>query len=109
MTVKKRETIMLRLSVLITAALLSACSVLQGSPQPAPPLRDYPQEVQRPQTAELTKIGTVSAVVRGSPMDSEAIIKKKAAAAKADYYLIIMNDETVIPGQWYTQAILYRK
>lgn len=109
MTVKKRETIMLRLSVLITAALLSACSVLQGSPQPAPPLRDYPQEVQRPQTAELNKIGTVSAVVRGSPMDSEAIIKKKAAAAKADYYLIIMNDETVIPGQWYTQAILYRK
>ncbi|WP_227318408.1 biofilm peroxide resistance protein BsmA [Cedecea davisae] len=109
MTVKKRETIMLRLSVLITAALLSACSVLQGSPQPAPPLRDYPQEVQRPQTAELTKIGTVSAVVRGSPMDSETIIKKKAAAAKADYYLIIMNDETVIPGQWYTQAILYRK
>ena len=109
MTVKKRETIMLRLSVLITAALLSACSVLQGSPQPAPPLRDYPQEIQRPQTAELTKIGTVSAVVRGSPMDSEAIIKKKAAAAKADYYLIIMNDETVIPGQWYAQAILYRK
>ncbi|WP_312745430.1 biofilm peroxide resistance protein BsmA [Cedecea neteri] len=109
MIVKKRETIMPRLSVLILAALLSACSVLQGTPQPAPSPTNYPQEVQRSQTAELTRIGTVTAVVRGSPMDSEAIIKKKAAAAKADYYLIIMNDETVIPGQWYSQAILYRK
>lgn len=109
MIVKKRETIMPRLSVLILAALLSACSVLQGTPQPTPSPTNYPQEVQRSQTAALTKIGTVTAVVRGSPMDSEAIIKKKAAAAKADYYLIIMNDETVIPGQWYSQAILYRK
>jgi hypothetical protein len=42
-------------------------------------------------------------------MDSEATIKAKAVAAKADYYLIVLNDETVIPGQWYAQAILYRK
>lgn len=100
---------MLRLSVLFQAALLSACSVLQGTPQPAPSPRNYPQEVQRFQTAELTKIGTVTAAVRGSPMDAEALIRKKAAAAHADYYLIMMNDEMVIPGQWYSQAILYRK
>ncbi|SQA97759.1 putative biofilm stress and motility protein A [Cedecea neteri] len=83
MIVKKRETIMPRLSVLFMAALLSACSVLQGTPQPAPSPTNYPQEIQRSQTAELIKIGTVTAVVRGSPMDSEAIIKKKAAAAKS--------------------------
>lgn len=109
MAIKKREKIMRRLSVLFLATMLSACTVLQGTPQPAPPVADHPQEIQRPQTQGLTKIGTVTAMERGSPMDSEAVIKQKAAAAKADYYLIVLNDETVVPGQWYAQAILYRK
>ena len=54
------------------------------------------------------KIGTVTAVVRGSPMDVEAEIQRKATAAGARYYVTIMNSETVVPGQWYSQAILYQ-
>jgi len=42
-------------------------------------------------------------------MDAEAEIKAKATAAKADYYVIILNDDTVFTGQWYSQAILYRQ
>ncbi|HEY1843748.1 MAG TPA: biofilm peroxide resistance protein BsmA [Buttiauxella sp.] len=109
MAIKKRDNTMRLLSALLLAATLSACGVLQGTPQPAPPVADHPQEIQRSQTQGLTKIGTVTAMERGSPMDSEATIKAKAVAAKADYYLIVLNDETVIPGQWYAQAILYRK
>lgn len=109
MTMKKRENTLRLLVVLLLATTLSACSVLQGTPQPAPPVAHHPQEIQRSQTQRLTKIGTVSAMERGSPMDAEATIKAKAAAAKADYYLILLNDETVVPGQWYAQAILYRK
>ncbi|VEA21846.1 putative biofilm stress and motility protein A [Salmonella enterica subsp. enterica] len=35
---------MRRFASLIAALLLSACSVLQGTPQPAPPVADHPQE-----------------------------------------------------------------
>ncbi len=45
----------------------------------------------------------------GSPMDVEAALKAKAEAAKADYYVIIAIDDTMVPGQWYSQAILYRR
>ena len=48
-------------------------------------------------------MGTVSALVRGSPDDAEDAIKAQAIAAKADYYVIIMVDETIITGQWYSQ------
>ncbi|EFG7881962.1 DUF1471 domain-containing protein, partial [Escherichia coli] len=27
----------------------------------------------------------------------------------ADYYVVVMVDETIVTGQWYSQAILYRK
>jgi hypothetical protein len=54
-------------------------------------------------------MGTVSVLMYGSPMDVEAALKVKAEAAKADYYVIIMIDDTMVPGQWYSQAILYRK
>lgn len=100
---------MRRLSALLLATLLSACSVLQGTPQPAPAVADHPQEIQRYQTQGLIKIGTVSVIERGAPSDAEASIKEKAAAANADFYVIVLNDETVVPGQWYAQAILYRK
>jgi type VI protein secretion system component VasF len=53
-------------------------------------------------------MGTVSALVRGSRM-MRSRNKSQAVAAKADYYVIIMIDETIITGQWYSQAILYRK
>ncbi|OSL36333.1 putative lipoprotein [Escherichia albertii B156] len=89
--------------------MLSACSALQGTPQPAPPVTDHPQEIRRDQTQGLQRIGTVTTMVRGSPDDALAEIRAKAAAAKADYYVVVMVDETIVTGQWYSQAILYRK
>ncbi|EHM51467.1 biofilm peroxide resistance protein BsmA [Yokenella regensburgei] len=100
---------MRRFVPLMLAVLLSGCAMLQGTPEPPPPLADHPQEIRRNQTEGLHKIGTVSAMVYGSPMDVEAAIKAKVVAAKADYYVIMMIDDTVVPGQWYSQAILYRK
>lgn len=100
---------MRRFASLIAALLLSACSVLQGTPQPAPPVADHPQEIRRDQTQGLQRMGTVSALVRGSPDDAIVEIRAKAVAAKADYYVILMVDETVVTGQWYSQAILYRQ
>lgn len=89
--------------------LLSACSVLKGNPQPAPPVSDHPQEIRRNQTQGLREIGAVSAAVLGSPMDVEREIKAKAAAADANYYVIQMLDDTIIPGRWYGRALLYRQ
>ncbi|EEW9190066.1 biofilm peroxide resistance protein BsmA [Salmonella enterica] len=109
MIIRKRDRVMRRFASLIAALLLSACSVLQGTPQPAPPVADHPQEIRRNQTQGLPRMGTVSALVRGSPDDAIDEIRAKAAAAKADYYVILMVDETVVTGQWYSQAILYRQ
>ncbi|WP_313068637.1 biofilm peroxide resistance protein BsmA [Atlantibacter hermannii] len=89
--------------------LLTGCGSLQGSPQPAPPVTSQPQEIQRNQTQELTRMGTVSVLERGSPDDSERALRAKAVAAQADYYQILLIDETVVPGQWYGQAILFKK
>ena len=100
---------MRRLTALLLVSLLSGCSILQGTPEPAPPVTDHPQEIRRNQTEGLQRMGTVSALVRGSPDDAEEAIKAQAVAAKADYYVIIMIDEPIITGQWYSQAILYRK
>ena len=101
--------VMHRFAALLLVFLLSGCSALQGTPQPAPPVADHPQEIRRNQTEGLQKIGTVSVLMYGSPMDVEAALKAKAEAAKADYYVIIMIDDTMVPGQWYSQAILYRR
>lgn len=100
---------MRRFAPLLLAVWLSGCSVLQGTPEAPPPLTSHPQEIKRNQTEGLQKIGTVSALVYGSPMDADAAIKEKVTAAKADYYVVVMVDDTVVPGQWYSQAILYRK
>ena len=97
--------VMRRFSPWLLAIVLSGCSALQGTPE-AP---DHPQEIQRYQTAGLQKMATVSVLMYGSPMDVEAALKAKAEAAKADYYVIIMIDDTMVPGQWYSQAILYRR
>ena len=101
--------VMHRFAALLLVLLLSGCSALQGTPQLAPPVADHPQEIRRNQTEGLQRMGTVSALVRGSPDDAEEAIKAQAVAAKADYYVIIMVDETIITGQWYSQAILYRQ
>ena len=94
---------------LLLVLMLSACSALKGTQQPAPPVTDHPQEIRRDQTQGLQRIGSVSTMVRGSPDDALAEIKAKAVAAKADYYVVVMVDETIVTGQWYSQAILYRK
>jgi hypothetical protein len=108
MAIRKRDMVMRRFAALLLVFLLSGCSALQGTPQPAPPVADHPQEIRRNQTEGLQRMGTVSALVRGSPDDAKSG-KAQAVAAKADYYVIIMIDETIITGQWYSQAILYRK
>jgi Protein of unknown function (DUF1471) len=109
MAIRKRDKVMRRLTALLLVSLLSGCNALQGTPQPAPLVADHPQEIRRNQTEGLQRMGTISALVRGSPDDAEEAIKTQAVAAKADYYVVIMIDETIVTGQWYSQAILYRK
>ena len=104
MAIRKRDRVMRRFTSLMLVMLLSGCSILQGTPQPAPPVADHPQEIRRDQ-----RMGTVTSLVRGSPDDAVDEVRAKAAAAKADYYVIVMVDETIVTGQWYSQAILYRK
>ncbi len=99
---------MRRFSPWLLALLLSGCSMLEGTPTAPPAATDRPQEIQRNQTLGLQKMGTISAMVFGSPMDAERELKAKATAAKAEYYVILMIDDTLVPGQWYSQAILYR-
>lgn len=98
-----------RLIPLLLALSLSGCTLLEGSPEAPPPATDHPQEIRRNQTEGLQRMGTVSALIYGSPMDAEETIRAKATAQKADYYVLVMIDDTVVPGQWYSQAILYRK
>ena len=105
MVSRKRNSVIYRFASLLLVLMLSACSALQGTPQPAPPVTDHPQEIRRDQTQGLQRIGSVSTMVRGSPDDALA----EAVAAKADYYVVVMVDETIVTGQWYSQAILYRK
>ncbi len=104
MVSRKRNSVIYRFASLLLVLMLSACSALQG-----PPVTDHPQEIRRDQTQGLQRIGSVSTMVRGSPDDALAEIKAKAVAAKADYYVVVMVDETIVTGQWYSQAILYRK
>lgn len=100
---------MRQLALLLWVLWLSGCNVLQGTPEPPPPVTDKPQEIRRNQTDGLTRKSTVSVQVQGAPSDAETQIRAKAVAAKADYYVILMIDETVLTGQWYSQAILYRQ
>ncbi|MEO3740825.1 Protein of unknown function [Kosakonia oryzendophytica] len=109
MAIRRREKTVRVLLPVLLVLLLSACSVLNGNPQPAPPVSDHPQEIRRNQTQGLREIGSVSAAVLGSPMDVEREIKAKAAAADANYYVIQMLDDTIIPGRWYGRALLYRQ
>ncbi|POT57013.1 biofilm peroxide resistance protein BsmA [Citrobacter amalonaticus] len=109
MVIRKRDRVMRRFASLMLVVFLCGCSVLQGTPQPAPSVTDRPQEIRRDQTQGLQRMGTVSSLVRGSPDDAVDVIRAKAAAAKADYYVILLVDETIVTGQWYSQAILYRR
>ncbi|WP_416261517.1 biofilm peroxide resistance protein BsmA [Gibbsiella quercinecans] len=97
-------------TLLCTISLLCACSVFQTTPKPPPAaIAGQAQEVTRAQTYGLEKIANVSARVYGSPMDIQAEIARQANARGASYYLIVMYTESKLtPGQWYSQAILYR-
>lgn len=88
---------------------LSGCSSLTKTTPVAPPApTNKAQEITRAQTSTLAKMGNITVEVIGSPMDAEAALQRKADAAGARYYVIMLNSETIVPGRWYSQAILYR-
>ncbi|MEI2265990.1 biofilm peroxide resistance protein BsmA [Erwinia sp. CGal63] len=87
--------------------LLAGCSQFKTTPEPPPPVKAQAQEITRAQSMTLTRLGTVSVSVRGSPDDAQRAIAAKANAAGAKFYLIQMVSETVMPGRWYSTAILY--
>ncbi|MDA5544786.1 MULTISPECIES: biofilm peroxide resistance protein BsmA [Yersinia] len=93
--------------LLITLGL-SACSAFHVTPAPPPVAQPYAQEITRAQSLNLQKVGSVSAQVFGSPMDIEAEIKRRANASGAPYYLIIMMSDSIYPGIWYANALLYK-
>ncbi|PEH53955.1 biofilm peroxide resistance protein BsmA [Yersinia kristensenii] len=93
---------------LLITLVLSACSAFHVTPVPPPVAQPYAQEITRAQSLNLQKVGTVSAQVFGSPMDIEAEIKRRATARGAPYYLIIMMSDSIYPGIWYANALLYK-
>lgn len=108
MAISRDKKPMRALLPLLFALLISGCAALEGKPQPAPPAKETPQEISRNQTQGLREIRAVNVTVMGSPMDVETALKAKASEAKADYYVIIMMDDSVFPGRWYGRALLYR-
>lgn len=73
---------MRRLTALLLVSLLSGCSILQGTPEPAPPVTDHPQEIRRNQTEGLQRLDTVSAMVRGSRMMQKTQLKHRQLPQK---------------------------
>ncbi|BDH47438.1 biofilm stress and motility protein A [Salmonella enterica subsp. enterica serovar Choleraesuis] len=91
------------------ALLLTGCSVIQGTPRPAPPPGPVPQEIRRDQTSGLIKAGHITVIERGSPQDAERAILARATAAGVNYYQILFIEQTLYSGQWHAEAILYRQ
>lgn len=100
---------MRRIAPFFLSLLLMGCATNWSTPQPAPAVAAWPQEIQHNQTQGLQRIGSASVTVHGGPMDAEEALKARAEQAKADYYLILFNDDTIVPGVRRAQAILYRK
>ncbi|WP_158785194.1 biofilm peroxide resistance protein BsmA [Pantoea sp. BAV 3049] len=98
---------MRRLLPLLFTLLLASCSQFKTPPEPPPPAGPKAQEITRAQSTALNRLGTISVTVRGSPDDAERAIADKANAAGATWYVIQMVSETVMPGNWYSTAILY--
>lgn len=98
---------MSRLLTILLVLLTVGCSQLQTQPKPPPPPTSHAQEVTRSQSLNLRKIGTISVNERGSPDDAQRAIAAKANAAGATYYYIQLVSETIMPGLWYSSAILY--
>lgn len=95
------------LPLLLLTLTLSACSTLRQSPEAPPPPTQQAQEINRAQTANLTRLGSITSTSRGSPDDAQREIAKKANASGAAYYHIVALSETVMPGMWYASAVLY--
>ena len=96
---------MRRFASLLLVMFLSACSVLQGTPQPAPPVADHPQEIRRDQSNGLQRLGTVSALVRGSPDDALAEIRAQANGIHRQF--CIVNNIGLKFSQLYIALRLY--
>jgi len=94
--------------LLIVGIMMSGCAALTGTPVAPPAPTDRAQEIHRDQTTHLTPFGRVTVNERGSPMDAEQAIVAQANARHATYYQIIMLGETITPGVWRGEAILYR-
>ena len=95
------------LPLLLLMLTLSACSALRSTPEAPPPPLSHAQEISRAQTANLPRLGTITSSTRGSPDDAQREIAAKANQAGAAYYQIVALSETVMPGLWYTSAVLY--
>ncbi len=96
-------------AILLTlCTMMTGCAVLTGTPVAPPAPTDRAQEIQRDQTAHLTPFGRITVNERGSPMDAEQAIAAQANDRHAVYYQIIMLGETITPGVWRGEAILYR-
>ncbi|MFT4464529.1 MAG: YdgH/BhsA/McbA-like domain containing protein [Sodalis sp. (in: enterobacteria)] len=79
--------------------------MLNGKP---PATEQQAVEISRNMVGSLTRTGKVTVDERGSLMDAKNAIQRQADERQAHYYQILMIDETVIPGVWHGEAILYR-
>ncbi len=95
-------TLVRTLIALTLAAQLSACGIMTTTPKPPPPPTaqaqgDRPRADRRAGEDRYRHRRGAQPDGRGSGDPSS-----KATAAGARYYVIIMNSETIVPGQWYS-------
>ncbi|MGP4141569.1 biofilm peroxide resistance protein BsmA [Sodalis praecaptivus] len=98
----------LALTIIFCCLPLAGCSVFNGKPAPPPAPEKQAVEISRNRVGSLTRIGKVTVNERGSPMDAKNAIQRQADERQAHYYQILMIDETITPGVWHAEAILYR-
>ncbi len=83
--------------------------MLQGTPQPAPPVADHPAEIRRDQT-QATTADDRKRACSGLPDDAANRAKSSERSRRCESHLLryLNADETVVTGQWYP-FILYRQ
>ncbi|CRL44022.1 Lipoprotein BsmA precursor [Sodalis glossinidius str. 'morsitans'] len=94
--------------ILFCGLPLAGCSVLNGKPASPPAPEKQAVEISRNMVGSLTRAGKVTVDEHGSPMDAKNALQRQADEHQARYYQILMIDETVTPGVWHGEAILYR-